>query len=101
MWNDIVMALKNTPRDIQTVPLRGLGKWFYVYSDGKSVYIENSKSHVPSCQISHTRRLEEDKFEKMLDLYSRRCKGEAVSQEASAVTMNQVYWYGIFSALNI
>ena len=101
MWNNIITELQNTPRDIQTVPLHGVGKWFYAYSDGKSVYIANSKSHTPSCKISKTRRLENDKFEKMLKLYRRRCAGEAVSQEATELTQNQVYWYGIFSALNI
>lgn len=51
MWNDIVVELKNAPRDIQTVPLYGIGKWFYAYSDGKLVYVTNSKSYAPSCRI--------------------------------------------------
>lgn len=81
--------------------LRGNGKWFYAYLDGKSVYVTSSNYHMPSCRISRIRRLEESKFEKMHEFYGKRCGGEAVSQEAGAVTLNQVYWYGIFSALKI
>ncbi len=33
----------------------------------------------------------------MLDLYMRRTKGEAISREATELTRNQVYWYGIFN----
>ena len=32
----------------------------------------------------------------MYELYCRRKRGERISQEAIATTVNQVYWYGIF-----
>ena len=37
----------------------------------------------------------------MLDIYHRRNAGEKVSREATAVTINQVYWYGVFAEMKI
>ena len=101
MWNFIVSELQNHPQDIQTVPLHGQGKWFYAYSDGNDIWVTNSKTHIPSCKISKPRKLKKERYEVILQLYRRRCKGEAVSQEATSVTVHQVYWYGIFSKFDV
>ena len=45
--------------------------------------------------------LEKYKFDMMLSIYNRRKSGEQVSQDAGAITHNQVYWYGIFADMGI
>ena len=40
-----------------------------------------------------------DELPEIFKLYLRRKQGESVSREATALTVNQVYWYGIFSEL--
>ena len=61
----------------------------------------NSKEHTPSSTIKGRRRLKPDECETMLQLYKRRCRGESVSKETIAASVNQVYWYGIFHALGV
>ena len=101
VWNEIVRELSKTPRDIQTVPLRGKGKWFRAYSDGANVFVMCSKEHSPSCKISKVRKLDQEHCVGMTELYHRRRRGESVSREACDLTRHQVYWYGIFSALDL
>ena len=59
------------------------------------------KIHNNISKISSPRRLNPEEAEEMLDLYHRRCKGERVSQLAQEITVNQVYWYGIFAELGL
>ena len=75
--------------------------WFYVWTEGRDLYVANSKEHTPSSTIKGRRRLKPDECETMLQLYKRRCRGESVSREAIAASVNQVYWYGIFHALGV
>lgn len=101
MWQQIIYELQYSTKEIQTVPLSGHGKWFLAYSDGHDIFVKSSKDNQPSCKISSTRKLDKEHFEGILEIYRKRCKGKAVSTEATKLTRNQVYWYGIFSALNI
>ena len=101
MWNDIVNAYINSPRDVKTIPMNKEGQWFYVYVEDDNIYIECALNHSNSCIISNRRKLEKEKLDAMLSLYHRRKKGEAVSKEATQTTQNQVYWYGIFSDMNL
>ncbi len=100
-WTDIINSYANNPRDVKTVPLVGEGKWFNVSADKDDIFIGNAVCHPNSSNISSGRKLDKEKFEVMLDIYYRRKKGEKVSQEATATTQNQVYWYGIFADLNL
>ena len=43
--------------------------------------------------------LDKNNFAQMLDLNDRRNQGFAICKEATAVTVNQVYWYGILRDL--
>ena len=97
LWNKIIYELRTNPRDIKTIPLNRKGKWFYAYSDGNSIFVTYSRQNKPSCNISIIRKLKNDEFESMINLYKRRCRGEQVSYEATNTTVNQVYWYGIFN----
>lgn len=110
MWSDVVNAYVNNARDVKTDPkphkvpnytTNPKGLWFYVYAEKGNIYIENARNHSNSSRISGRRKLENEKFDAMLSLYERRKKGEAVSQEATDTTRNQVYWYGIFADMGI
>lgn len=92
---NIVLNLKNNPRDLKTVPLKGEGKWFYAYEDKGDIYVDSAIEHNPSCSIAIRRKLQQKEFELIYKIYLRRENGEQVSQEATEVTRNQVYWYSI------
>lgn len=97
---DIVRDFQNNPRDIHTVPTTNTDpRWFYTYVDDGVVYVAHAREHENSSKLSKPRRIEPKQFEAMLDLYQRRCAGEAVSQIAINITACQVYWYGIFAEL--
>lgn len=99
---EIADYFKLNPKDVHTVPLDGRQpKWFYVYTENNSIYVASAKSQNPSSHISHPRELSAREFDSMLLLHHRRNSGYKVSQEAKTVTQNQVYWYGIFSELNL
>lgn len=101
MWDRIVYEFQKNPRDVCTYPTRGEGVWFHVWAEGRNLYVANSKTHMPSSKIKGMRCLDPDECTAMFNLYKRRCRGEAVSQEAIALTRNQVYWYGIFHAMDM
>lgn len=101
MWDELLASFRQNPRDVCTFPTRGSGVWFYVRTEGRNLYIANSKEHTPSSTIKGRRRLKPDECETMLQLYKRRCRGESVSKETIAASVNQVYWYGIFHALGV
>ena len=100
-WKDIITEYTKNPRDVITVPQRGVGIWFYVYAEKDGIYIENAREHTDSSKIKGRRRLEQDKLEVMTDLHQRRKRGESVSKNAIETTYNQVYWYGILSDMGI
>jgi hypothetical protein len=101
VYSIILNEFYEKPRDVITVPQRGKGKWFYVYTRNSIVYVEGGKNHSNVSKISSPRKLNINEAEKMLDLYHRRCKGECISQLATETTQNQVYWYGIFAELDL
>lgn len=96
MWNKIISEFQENPRDVRTCPTRGQGVWFFVWVEGKNLYVSRSRAHTPSSSITGRRRLNPDECEPVFCLYKKRCLGEAVSREATGLTRNQVYWYGIF-----
>ena len=101
-WEKIVAEYANNPRDVITVPITNKkGIWFYVHTKNGTVYISGAKCHSNSSKISWPIRLQSDKFEDMLQIYLRRKNGVPVSQEATATTRQQVYWYGIFADMGI
>lgn len=99
-YKDLLKSFSENPRDIHTCPLnKRIPKWFYVAVNQSDIIIESAKSNRPSCTITKPRRLHKREFKNMLDLYMRRTRGEAISRQATEVTRNQVYWYGIFNDL--
>lgn len=100
MWTKIINDFKTNARDIHTVPMvKREPKWFFVFVEDGSLYIESAKSHNPKSNIKKT-RMDEKKLDCMLDLYHRRLKGEAVTNKAIKNSGTSVYWYGIFAEMN-
>jgi len=99
---DLVNSFMNDPRDISTKPITNrLGKWFYVYVENGKIVIDVAREHTPKCSISKPRILFEKEIEDIYELYVQRKQGHSVSKQAADVTMNQVYWYGIFSDMGL
>lgn len=101
-WSDLVRSFSEKPRDVVTVPTTNrAGKWFFVSAVNGKIVVKNAKTHAESSEIKGKRPLRPEELDAMLDLYYRRKKGESVSAEATSVTVNQVYWYGIFADLGL
>ena len=99
-YHDLVNSYTADPREIPTSPVtRVAPKWFYAYGKNGRVYVSSGREHVNASRICHDRRLREDEFSKMLDLYRRRERGAPVSAEAQA-SINSSYWFGIFKDLS-
>ena len=99
LWKKIIDDLRKNPRDLQTIPIRGRGVWFYacIHSDGVNIVIDNARKEKPSSKLTGKRIIGRDEFATMHPIYLRRKNGENVSQEATALTRNQVYIYSIFA----
>ena len=100
MWKEIIESFTSNPRDVKSIPItKRTPVWFYVYVEDGKLYVEGAKDHIPSSNISFKRILTDDNdmCETMFNIYQRRKNGEAVSKEATATTVNQIYWYGIFA----
>lgn len=101
-YKDLLKEFRQNPRDVITVPLTNRnGRWFYVYEENGFIYVDCAKSKKPSSSISTPRKLNENEFDDILSLYQLRKKGVSTSAEATQITYNHVYWYGIFSELGL
>ncbi len=101
MYEKIVEEFMNHPRDIHTVPLNSKSyRWFYVFVNDGNIYVEPGHNNTPKSTV-RKRLLPEKEFNEILEIYHRRMSGEQVSREAQNCTRSQVYWYGIFSAMNL
>lgn len=99
-WQTVYESFLNNPRDVKTTPKTNRTPlWFFVYAEDDNLYIENAKNHINSSKITQRRKLDKNNFLKMTDLNDRRDRGFSVSKEATSVTVNQVYWFGIFHDL--
>ena len=101
-YSEIVNNFRNNPRDICTKPMnRRTGKWFYVYVEDGKVFVDSAKTNNPKSTISKPRVLLEKELGDIFELYLKRKKGQSVYAEASEITRNQVYWYGIFNDMEL
>lgn len=97
----IINEFTKNPREIHTVPLNGQrNKWFYVSVEDGVLFVDKATNKMPSCNLKK-RCLPSRECEKLLEIYHRRANGERVSKEATNTTRSQVYWYGVFSALEL
>jgi len=65
--------------------------WFRTYAYREFLCIEGAKNHKPSSQLSTTRKISYEEFERVYPLYLKREVGESVSKELAETTYNQVY----------
>ena len=100
MWENIIASYTTSPRDVHSVPLlRKDTLWFYVYVENGKLYVDCAKERTPSSNLSKRRMLSSsmEKCSIMYDIYLRRKTGEPISGEATKITVNSIYWYGIFA----
>ena len=98
--NEILKSFTDNPRVVHTSPTRSCTPhWFFVSVSGRNVIISESKANINSSKLKTNRLLNFNELPEIFNLYLRRKQGESVSREATALTVNQVYWYGIFSEL--
>ena len=101
MYGKIVKEFINNPRDIHTIPIHSKTyRWFYVFVNDGNIYVEPGHNNSPKCTVKK-RLLPKKECNEILRIYHRRMHGEQVSKEAQNCTHSQVYWYGIFSAMNL
>ena len=98
-WDDLYDSFKKNPRSVKTHPQsNSTPKWFYAYSNGSAICIENARGKQPSCSIKGTRKLNPNEFNEVFEIYLRREKGDSVSSEITRVTLNSSYWFGVIYA---
>ena len=99
-WSAIVDGLLEEPREFPTVPkTKRTPVWFFASTDGETITINEARINKPSSKLSMPRKLEYKTFLKIHPLYLKREQGEQVSAEATAVTVNQVYYYSLIHHL--
>lgn len=102
VWNEIVATFTDKPRDVKTAPkIKRKPKWFYVYSDGRDVYVRNAENHKESCVIKGNRRLDGVNANTVYELYLKRKAGVNTAQKENDITPNSSYWFGIFEELGL
>ncbi len=101
LWNVIVDSYGSTPRDVSTTPTNREPKWFYVSSDGRDIFISSGKAHGNKATISACRTLDKNNLSKIYELYCLRKRGLLRRSDATAVTQNSSYWFGIFEDLHL
>ncbi len=96
-WQSICSTFTNEKTELHTIPksVKRIPVWFSVQGDGSILYISTASVNSPSSKLSGIRRLDFNEFARMYPIYIRRKKGEKVSREAQAASLNQVYWYAI------
>lgn len=95
-WTAIVKNLEGKTIELPTVPkTKKVPVWFSASANGEIVFINQAIDNQPSSKLSATRILRYNTFQKVYPLYLRREKGEPVSSEVSAITVNQVYYFSL------
>lgn len=95
-WNKIINRLQGNIIELPTVPITNrVPVWFSATTDGKTIFINEAIDHNPSSKLSMQRKLNYRTFQKVYPLYLRRERGEAVSSEVTAITVNQVYYFSL------
>lgn len=99
-WQKIIQTLSEGSREFPTKPITNRTPvWFKAETNGEVVYITEATEHRPSSKLKMPRRLTFKKFDEVYPYYLRREQGEQVSQEAGAITVDQVYYYSLMHHL--
>lgn len=101
-YRDLVNSYAISPRNVHTIPKTNTDpRWFYVRAKDDIILIESGRTNGRNSIIKGQRRLNPEEFDNMVDIYKRRKQNQSISAEATEVTRNQVYWFGILSDLNL
>lgn len=93
-WQQIVTNLDGYIIELPTTPkMKREPVWFSATSNGEEILVNKATNNLPSSRITATRTLTYDKFQEVYPLYLRREKGESVSKEVTAITLNSVYYF--------
>lgn len=96
-WDRVVEKINKGHTELQT--LNRFEDWFTVSHKGETIFV--NKSHQkPTVRIDDTVMLYMKKFIEVYPLYLRREKGEDVSEEATKLTVDQVYFFSIMKNLS-
>ncbi|MBN9647595.1 hypothetical protein J0L31_11385 [Terrisporobacter glycolicus] len=100
IWNKIIDALSKSEKEFPTIPkTKKEPVWFLANTDGDKIYINEAVENSPSSTLKCKRTLTYEKFKEIYPIYLRREKGEKVSNEATNITRNQVYYYSLIKHL--
>ncbi|MEH7096509.1 hypothetical protein [Neobacillus vireti] len=95
-WISITKNLEGKTIELPTIPkIKKIPVWFSATTNGDIIIIDKATSHEPSSKLSTPRILNYNTFQKVFPLYLRREKGESVSSEVTAITVNQVYYFSL------
>jgi hypothetical protein len=99
-WNMIISKLSGQEAEFPTYPKNNREPvWFTATTDGEKIYINKATHNKPSSKLTVQRKLKYKTFEKVFPLYLKREKGESVSAEVTAITVNQVYYFSLIKHL--
>lgn len=94
-WGDLLKKYL-TPKEIKTCPLHNQkGKYFYVCSLNKSLYIYSGNTE-PACCIKGKRKLNKEELSTLYHLYKKRGSLEFDYHEMINCSRNSSYWFGVF-----
>ncbi len=100
VWKNIINKLAAGRIELPTTPItKKAPLWFSATTDNEHIFVSSAKDHQPSSKITMERKLTQKNFRKVYPLYLRRINGESVSAEATAATVNQVYYYSLIKHL--
>ena len=73
--------------------------WFSAFFDGDIILINKAVNNRPSSNLKMPRKLIYNIFQKVFPLYLRRERGERVSAEVTAITVDSVYYFSLIKHL--
>jgi hypothetical protein len=99
LWMKINNQIKNKPIEIPTVPKNFRQPlWFKVYFENNKLYVTESSSKKPSCNISKPRKISEKDFKTVFEYYFRWKEGEVnIRHKVSRISRNTAYIFGLIS----
>lgn len=102
LWQKIMDTLSQAPDEIQLVKQNGeKGKWISVCTDNHNIIIGRASYNAPSTEISKSRAINKNEFNKLYPLFFR-WKNRSISrEEAKGGSMNSSYIFALISEFDV
>ena len=95
-WKKILVELIDSPQDVVTISKSGCsGKWFHATQYNDMIFINNSKTHYPSCNIKRNIMINKEVFIMLYPNYKKWRSGEISREDAKADTFVSSYVFGL------